>query len=123
PNPDLTPVPIDPDANFPSRVIVSRKNLHLPDWSAIDLPAYEQYIRDTVGLNSALYLPLLREDECIGVLGIAGTRAGAFDDDEIALAESFRDQALIAIENARLFNETREALERQTATSEVLQAI
>ena len=123
PNPGATPVPIDPAANFPSRAIVSKKNLHLPDWSAIDLPEYEQYIRDTVGLNSALYLPLLREAECIGVLGIAGTRAGAFDDDEIALAESFRDQALIAIENTRLFSETREALERQNASAEILRTI
>jgi two-component system, NtrC family, sensor kinase len=123
PNPGVMPVPIDPDANFPSRAIVSKKNVHLPDWSAIDLPQYEQFIRDTVGLNSALYLPLLREAECLGVLGIAGTRADAFDDDEIALAESFRDQALIAIENTRLFNETREALERQTATAEILKVI
>jgi GAF domain-containing protein len=121
--PDLAPVAIDTDANFPSRVILTRKNLHLPDWSAIDLPEYEQYVRDTVGLNSALYLPLLREEECIGVLGIAGKRAGIFDDNEIVQAEAFRDQALIAIENVRLFNETREALEQQTATSEVLQAI
>jgi GAF domain-containing protein/anti-sigma regulatory factor (Ser/Thr protein kinase) len=123
PFPDLAPEPIDPDANFPSRAIVTRKNLHLPDWSTIDLPEYERRIHDTFGFNSALYLPLLREGECIGILGIAGTRAGTFDDNEIALAESFRDQAVIAIENVRLFNETREALERQTATADILKVI
>nr|WP_246791569.1 GAF domain-containing protein [Bradyrhizobium commune] len=123
PFPDLPPEPIDPDANFPSRAIVTRQNLHLSDWSAIELPDFERQIRDTFGFNSALYLPLLRDGECIGVLGIAGTRAGQFDDNEIALAESFRDQALIAIENARLFNETEDALARQTATSEILRVI
>jgi two-component system, NtrC family, sensor kinase len=120
---DPAPVPIDPDANFPSRAIVARKNLHLLDWSVIELPEYEGYIRETYGISSALYLPLLHEDECIGVLGLAGKRAGSLGESEIALAESFRDQALIAIENTRLFNETKEALERQTATSEILKVI
>jgi two-component system NtrC family sensor kinase len=120
---DPAPVPIDPDANFPSRAIVARKNLHLPDWSAIELPEYEGHIRETYGISSALYLPLLREGECIGVLGMAGKRAGSLGENEIALAESFRDQAVIAIENTRLFNETREALERQTATADILKVI
>src|SRR5882724_2785025 len=123
PNRDPIPVPIDPDANFPSRVFLARKTLHLPDWSAIELPEHERRVRETNGINSALYLPLLREGECIGLLGIAGKLAGIFADSEIALAESFRDQALIAIENTRLFNETRGALERQTATSDILKVI
>ena len=76
-----------------------------------------------IGVNSALFLPLLREAECIGVLALAGKQANIFGESEIALAESFRDQALIAIENARLFNETREALERQTATADILKVI
>jgi two-component system NtrC family sensor kinase len=125
PWPILAPekVTIDPDANFPSRAIVGKKNLHVPDWSSIDLPDYERRIREIYGINSALYLPLLREGECIGVLGMVREQAGNFGEREIALAESFRDQALIAIENTRLFNETKEALERQTATAEILKVI
>jgi two-component system NtrC family sensor kinase len=121
--PQLASVAIDPDANFPSRVIVTGKNLHLPDWSAVELPEYERMVHETLGMNSALYLPLLREGKSVGVLGIAGKRAGIFGESEIALAESFRDQALIAIKNVRLFNETREALERQTATADILKVI
>jgi two-component system NtrC family sensor kinase len=115
--------PIDPDANFPSRAIVAKKTLHLPDWSTIDLPEFERHIREAHGINSALYMPLLREGECIGLLAITGKQANMFGGSEIALAESFRDQALIAIENTRLFNETREALERQTATADILKVI
>jgi two-component system NtrC family sensor kinase len=120
---DLAPVPIDPDANFPSRAIVSKKNLHLPDWSTIDLPDHERHIRETYGINSSLFVPLLRAGECVGLLAMAGKQANMFGEAEIALAESFRDQALIAIENTRLFNETKDALERQTATADILKVI
>jgi GAF domain-containing protein len=122
---DLGPanLPIDPSVNFPSRAIVDKKMLHLPDWSLIDLPEHERHIHKMFGVNAALYLPLLREGECIGLLALAGKHAGIFGESAIALAESFRDQALIAIENVRLFNETREALERQTATAEILKVI
>jgi GAF domain-containing protein len=116
-------LPIDPDANFPSRAIVGQRMLHLPDWSLIDLPEHERRIHELFGVNSALYLPLLRDGECIGLLALAGKRPGIFGENEIALAESFRDQALIAIENVRLFNETQEALERQTATADILKVI
>jgi GAF domain-containing protein len=115
--------PVNPDANFPSRAIVAKKTLHLPDWSAIELPEFERRIRELHGINSALYMPLLREGECIGLLAITGKDANMFGESEIALAESFRDQALIAIENTRLFNETTEALERQTATADILKVI
>jgi GAF domain-containing protein len=115
--------PVDPTHNFPSRAIVGRKILHLPEWSLIELPEYERQIQATFGYHSALYLPLLRGGDCIGVLGLACKKANAFGESDIALAESFRDQALIAIENARMFNETKEALHQQTATADVLKVI
>ena len=125
PHADVGPtnLPIDRSANFPSRAILDKKMLHLPDWSCIDLPEHELRIHKMYGVNSTLFLPLLREEECIGLLTLVGKRPNIFGTAEIAQAESFRDQALIAIENARLFNETKEALEQQTATSEVLQVI
>jgi signal transduction histidine kinase/CheY-like chemotaxis protein len=116
-------LPIDPDQNFPSRAIISNSMLHLPDWSTIELPPHERRIREALGVNSALYLPLLRGDTCLGLLVFGRNRAREFSRKEIALAESFRDQAMIAIENVRLFNETKEALDRQTATANVLKAI
>ena len=123
-------LPIDLDQNFPSRAIVSKSIVHLPDWSTIELPPHERHIREALGLNSALYLPLLRGDTCLGVLVFGRNRACEFPRKEIALAESFRDQAVIAIENTRLFEaeqartaELKESLEQQTATSEVLGVI
>ena len=123
PDMGLGAMPVDPTANFPSRVIVEKKLLHLPDWSAIELPEHERNVRDKFGVHAGLYLPLMREGECVGLLTFAKNRIGAFSDKEIALAESFRDQAVIAIENVRLFNETKEALEQQTATTEILRVI
>jgi GAF domain-containing protein len=118
-----TPVSINPSANFPSRAIVSKQSQQYPDWSAIDLPEEERKIREVYDVNSALYLPMLRGDECIGVLGLGGSQPGEFSEADIALAKSFCDQALIAIENARLFNETREALEQQKASADILSVI
>ncbi|MGE5337304.1 MAG: GAF domain-containing protein, partial [Gemmatimonadota bacterium] len=76
-----------------------------------------------LGYHSALFVPLLREGKAIGCLAILRAATGDFDAKEVSLAQTFADQAVIAIENARLFNETKEALERQTATAEVLRVI
>ncbi|HET9205717.1 MAG TPA: GAF domain-containing protein, partial [Burkholderiaceae bacterium] len=76
-----------------------------------------------IGWRSAVFVPLLREGKAIGCIGILRSQPGTFDAKEVALAQVFADQAVIAIENLRLFNETKEALEQQTATAEVLQVI
>ncbi|WP_271584501.1 GAF domain-containing protein [Bradyrhizobium sp. CCBAU 45389] len=75
------------------------------------------------GFRSMLFTPLMSNGVPIGLITVTRVETGSFADHHVQLLQTFADQAVIAIENARLFNETREALERQTATSEVLQVI
>ena len=76
-----------------------------------------------IGFNYAqMMAPLMRGDEGIGAISLTRRRLGPFSAKEQALLMTFADQAVIAIENLRLFNETKEALEQQTAAAEVLEA-
>ena len=120
-------LPLDPAHNFPARAFVTKTMLHTPDWAAAELPETERMAcaRGSVRTQSSLLLPLLRgaEREPLGVLTFERDKPEPFSEADIALAQSFADQAVIAIENVRLFNETREALERQTATADILRVI
>ncbi len=75
-----------------------------------------------VGYQSLAFAPMVWNDQGIGAIGVARSR-GAFSAKELAMLQTFADQAVIAIQNARLFNETKEALEQQTATAEILRVI
>ncbi|HZQ14245.1 MAG TPA: GAF domain-containing protein, partial [Pseudolabrys sp.] len=89
-------------------------------------PDVSQAIKDLArarGYRSILVVPMLRDGAAIGTIGVTLREATHFTADQIDLLTTFADQAVIAIENARLLSELREALEQQTATSEVLEVI
>ena len=114
------------------RAIVERRTVHVVDILQEDPALYGPVIekQPRLGYQSLVSTPLISKGEAVGALIVRRNRVRAFSDDHIRLLESFADQAVIAIENARLFEELErrnvelsEALERQAVTSEILGVI
>jgi GAF domain-containing protein len=114
------------------RAVIERRTIHIPDLAAligIDFPDAAPFFHRH-GHRALLVTPLLLQGAAIGAIEIARREAGPFTDKQVALFETFADQAVIAIENARLFEElqrsnrdVRASLDRQTATAEILRVI
>src|SRR5712671_6992183 len=112
--------------NMPGAIVGDNRQVNIPDVDNVD-PAIADWpglphVR-AAGTRSMSGSPLRREGKAIGALIVYRDRLIPFTDAELAVQQTFADQAAIAIENARLFNETREALDRQTATADILKVI
>jgi GAF domain-containing protein/DNA-binding response OmpR family regulator/anti-sigma regulatory factor (Ser/Thr protein kinase) len=109
---------------YQSYPIRKRRVVHYPDMvNGAAVPEPMRQVGRDVGNFSMLIAPMLWEGRGIGTIHVVRQPPRPFNDKEHALLATFADQAVIAIQNARLFNETQDALERQTATAEVLQVI
>lgn len=118
-------------ASFPRRIedfptfglVRGGETIQFPDSEASDVPELNRDLARLRGFRSVLFMPLMNRGTAVGMISVTRTETGAFAPDLVQLLQTFADQAVIAIENARLFNETRETLERQTVTADILRVM
>ncbi|AMA57254.1 GAF domain-containing sensor histidine kinase [Bradyrhizobium sp. CCGE-LA001] len=111
-------------ADFPTFALVrDGETIQFPDSEAADVPELNRELARLRGFRSVLFMPLMNRGTPVGMISVTRAEPGAFAPDLVQLLQTFADQAVIAIENARLFNETKETLERQTATADILKVM
>jgi GAF domain-containing protein len=112
-----------PNAANPARGLINGERLvHIADIGSVDDPVAKA-AAEIAGMRTVLFVPLRKDKVLLGQIVSARAEVRPFSENEVALLENFAQQAVIAIENARLLNELRQSLEQQTATSEVLRVI
>ena len=104
-----------------TRAMLDGSIVHLPD--TLQDADHLRELAQATRARAVLAVPMLRDGQPIGAISVVRREPRPFSDSQIALLQTFADQAVLAIENVRLFNETKEALEQQTAAGEILQAI
>ncbi|MCP3398317.1 GAF domain-containing protein [Bradyrhizobium sp. CCGB20] len=110
--------------DFPTFALVrGGETIQFPDSEADDVPELNRNLARLRGFRSVLFMPLMNRGTPVGMISVTRAEPGAFAPDLVQLLQTFADQAVIAIENARLFNETRETLERQTVTADILKVM
>ena len=110
------------DETVTARAIRTRSVCHVAD--VLSDPQYLS--KDTARVGSyraCLGVPMVHDEQVVGAIFVAKRRPGLFSDAQVQLLKTFADQAVIAVENVRLFNETKTSLEQQTATADVLRVI
>jgi signal transduction histidine kinase len=110
------------DETVTARAIRTCTVCHVPD--VLGDPEYQnKEAARAIGYRGCLGVPMVRDGQVVGAIFVARRQPGFFADAQVQLLKTFADQAVIAIENVRLFNETKDALEQQTATADVLKTI
>jgi signal transduction histidine kinase len=118
------PRPLD-RSNSIGRAITDGRTVHLPDMDALDPVEWSAAVQlsASLGFKAAIATPMLREGVAVGGVLLRKNEPGPFTSRQVELLEAFAAQAVIAIENVRLFTELRDSLEQQTATADILRAI
>ena len=127
----IYPIPFDPQRSPSARAVLERRVIEIPDIEDPDTPEFTRNAAAAGGFRSATFVPMVDQDHGIGTMIFTHPQAGfKFSDKQLALVQTFADQAVIAIQNTRLFNEVQqrthdlsESLQQQTATADVLKVI
>jgi two-component system NtrC family sensor kinase len=110
------------DQTVVARTILTGSVCHVAD--VLNDPQYQlKNIARVAGYRGCLCVPMVRDEQVVGAIFVARRQPGLFADAQVQLLKTFADQAVIAIENVRLFKETKASLEQQTATADVLKII
>src|SRR6516165_6507078 len=110
------------DEAITARAIRTRSVCHVADVLSDPQYQYKDHARFS-GYRGCLGVPMIRDEQVVGAIFVARRQPGLFSDTQVQLLKTFADQAVIAIENVRLFKETKTSLEQQTATADVLKLI